>query len=275
MDAISSSITPRDLADRLWRPGAPLLIDVRRAAAVAARPLLIASALRRPPETVAAWAGMLPPGPVVVYCVHGHEVSQKAAAALRARGRDACFLEGGLEGWLGQELPTVRLRPPLGETPSLWVTRERPKIDRIACPWLIRRFLDPLAEILFVPSARVAEVAAATGGVPFDVPDVEFGHREERCSFDALLDLFGLAAPGLADLARIVRGADTARLDLAPEAAGLLAVSLGLSLVFADDREQLAHGLVLYDALWAWARGARAATHDRRPGGAHLQVDPR
>jgi hypothetical protein len=207
--------------------------------------------------------------------VHGHEVSQEATATLRACGRDARFLEGGLEGWLAQELPTVHLRPPLGETPSLWVTRERPKVDRIACPWLIRRFLDPLAEILFVPNSRVAEVAAATGGVPFDVPDVEFGHREERCSLDAFLDLFGLAAPGLADLARIVRGADTARLDLAPEAPGLLAVSLGLSLVFADDQQQLAHGLVLYDALWAWARSTRAETDDRRPDRPRVPVDPR
>lgn len=273
---MDASITPAALQQSLRSAASPLVIDVRRHERFREARDLVRGALRRDPLRVAEWAKTLPASAsVVVYCVHGHEVSQEATATLRACGRDARFLEGGLEGWLAQELPTVHLRPPLGETPSLWVTRERPKVDRIACPWLIRRFLDPLAEILFVPNSRVAEVAAATGGVPFDVPDVEFGHREERCSLDAFLDLFGLAAPGLADLARIVRGADTARLDLAPEAPGLLAVSLGLSLVFADDQQQLAHGLVLYDALWAWARSTRAETDDRRPDRPRVPVDPR
>jgi hypothetical protein len=133
-----------------------------------------------------------------------------------------------------------------------WVTRERPKIDRIACPWLIRRFIDREAEFLFVPPSEVASVAARTGAVPFDVPGVELTHVGERCSFDAFLQKFGLGDPALAKLAVIVRGADTDRLELAPQAPGLLAISLGLVKNFDDDQALLAQGLVLYDALYAW-----------------------
>lgn len=146
-----------------------------------------------------------------------------------------------------------------------WVTRERPKIDRIACPWLIARFIDPAAEFLFVPSAEVHAVAARTGATPFDVEGVELSHDGPRCSFDAILQKYQLTDPALQELAVIVRGADTARLDLAPQAAGLLAISLGLSHNFRDDQEQLRHGLVLYDALYAWARYVRDETHTWNP----------
>ncbi len=149
--------------------------------------------------------------------------------------------------------------------PSRWITRERPKIDRIACPWLILRFIDAGAEILFVPAQNVRMAAEREHAIPFDVPDVRFSHRDEACSFDAFVADFELDDPALDTLARIIRGADTSRLDLAPEAAGLLAVSLGLSRVFADDSEMLRHGLVLYDALYAWAREARAETHGWPP----------
>jgi hypothetical protein len=135
-----------------------------------------------------------------------------------------------------------------------WITRARPKIDRIACPWLIARFIDSAPEFLYVPADQVLCVAAETGAVPFDVPGVEMGHVGERCSFDAFLTKYGLADPALQRLADIVRGADTARLDLAPEAAGLYAISLGLSRNFADDHEMLRHGMVMYDALYAWCR---------------------
>jgi hypothetical protein len=146
-----------------------------------------------------------------------------------------------------------------------WVTRERPKIDRVACPWLIARFVDPEAEFLFVPPAEVARVAAETGATPYDVEGVELSHDGPRCSFDAFLARYRLADPALAELAVIVRGADTARLDLAPQCAGLLAISLGLSRLFADDHEQLRHGFVVYDALYAWLTRARDETHTWNP----------
>jgi hypothetical protein len=146
-----------------------------------------------------------------------------------------------------------------------WVTRERPKIDRIACPWLIARFIDPQAELLFVPAGEVPRVAEETGAIPYDVPDVELSHVGEPCSFDAFLAKYGLTDPALGQLAVSVRGADTNRLDLAPQAAGLLAVSLGLSHNFADDHEMLAQGMVLYDALYAWCRSCRDEVHDWRP----------
>jgi hypothetical protein len=146
-----------------------------------------------------------------------------------------------------------------------WVTRERPKVDRIACPWLIARFIDQSAEFLFVPPAEVGRVAIEAGATPFDVEGVELTHVGPKCSFDAFLEKYQLTDPALADLARIVRGADTARLDLAPECAGLLAVSLGLSRLFSDDMEQLQHGFVVYDALYKWLREARTETHSWNP----------
>jgi hypothetical protein len=146
-----------------------------------------------------------------------------------------------------------------------WITRERPKIDRIACPWLIRRFIDPAAEFLFVPPGDVMRRAAETGAVPFDVEGVELTHEGPLCSFDALLAKYRIEDPALHELAVIVRGADTARLDLAPQAAGLLAISLGLSHNFRDDHEQLEHGFVIYDALLAWSRHVRDETHSWNP----------
>jgi len=142
-----------------------------------------------------------------------------------------------------------------------WVTRERPKIDRIACPWLILRFIDRDAEFLYVPAPDVLRVAAETGATPYDIPGVEMSHVGDLCSFDAFLAKYGLAEPALHDLATIVRGADTSRLELAPQSAGLYAISLGLSRIFADDQMMLQHGLVLYDALFAWCREGRSETH--------------
>ena len=146
-----------------------------------------------------------------------------------------------------------------------WVTRERPKIDRIACPWLIARFIDKEAEFLFVPPDRVMAVAEQTGAIPYDVAGVELTHDGPLCSFDAILKKYNLTDASLAELATIVRGADTERPDLAPQCAGLLAVSLGLSQVFADDHEQLRHGMVLYDALYAWSMHARGERHTWNP----------
>lgn len=146
-----------------------------------------------------------------------------------------------------------------------WITRERPKIDRIACPWLVARFIDPDAEFLYVPGADVLRLAAETGAIPYDIPGVELTHEGELCSFDAFLKKYALTDPALAQLAVIVRGADTARLDLAPQSAGLFALSLGLSRCFADDHEMLKHGLVMYDALFAWCRDGQRESHNWPP----------
>jgi len=135
-----------------------------------------------------------------------------------------------------------------------WVTREHPKIDRIACPWLIARFIDRAPEFLYVPADQVEAIAAETGAVPYDVPNVELGHAGELCSFDAFVKKYHLTDPALQKLAVIVRAADTDRPDLAPEAAGLLAISRGLSRNFPDDHAMLRQGMVLYDALYAWCR---------------------
>jgi hypothetical protein len=146
-----------------------------------------------------------------------------------------------------------------------WVTRERPKIDRIACPWLIARFIDSDAEFLFVPPDEVSRVARQSDAVPYDVEGVELSHEGPLCSFDAFLAKYQLQDASLADLASIVRGADTDRLDTAPQCAGLLAISLGLSRMFQDDHEQLRHGFVIYDALYAWLRDARSERHTWNP----------
>jgi len=135
-----------------------------------------------------------------------------------------------------------------------WVTRERPKIDRIACPWLIARFIDPNDEFLYVPAADVMKTARETGATPFDVPNVDYGHHGDKCSFDAFVDRHRLTDPALLRLAQIVRGADTGRPDLTAQSPGLLAISQGLSAVFADDHEMLRHGRVVYDALYAWCQ---------------------
>ena len=142
-----------------------------------------------------------------------------------------------------------------------WITRERPKIDRIACPWLIARFIDQEPEFLYVPTKDVLTMAAQTGAIPYDIPGAELSHVGDLCSFDAFLKKYALTDPALQQLAVIVRGADTSRLDLTPQSSGLYAVSLGLSQVFADDQEMLKHGMVMYDALYAWCKHCQAETH--------------
>ncbi|WP_019866782.1 chromate resistance protein ChrB domain-containing protein [Methylovulum miyakonense] len=146
-----------------------------------------------------------------------------------------------------------------------WITRERPKIDRIACPWLVARFIDSEAEFLYVPSADVLRIAGEVGAIPYDIPDVELSHVGGSCSFDAFLQKYRLDDPALQQLAVIVRGADTSRLELAPQSAGLYAISLGLSQTFADDHALLGHGMVMYDALYAWCRHCQTETHNWPP----------
>lgn len=146
-----------------------------------------------------------------------------------------------------------------------WITRERPKIDRIACPWLITRFIDAKAEFLYVPSGDVLRLAREENAIPYDIPGVELSHVEELCSFDAFLHKYALDDPALQQLAKIVRGADTARLDLTPQSAGLYAISLGLSQAFADDHEMLKHGLIIYDALYTWCKDCQNESHNWPP----------
>jgi len=148
-----------------------------------------------------------------------------------------------------------------------WITRERPKIDRIACPWLILRFIDPDAEFLYVPADKVLAIAQESGAIPYDIPGVELSHVGEGCSFDAFVAKYQLADPGLERLALIVRGADTSRLDLAPQCAGLYAISLGLSATIANDHEMMRHGLIVYDALYAWCAHLQDETHSWPPSG--------
>jgi rhodanese-related sulfurtransferase len=253
MDTVS--ITPRTLHSLIGSPRSPLVLDVRRDKAFDADNAIIASALRVDGD-LAAFATRHAHGrPIVAYCVHGHEVSQEAARTLGNAGHAASFLEGGIEDWRAQGLPTVARRPewrvPGG---SRWITRERPKIDRIACPWLIQRFIDPLAQFDYVPTPKVLEEAERRGAVPYDIPGAHVTHRGERCSFDALIEDFALRDPALDMLATIVRGADTDRHDLAPQCAGLVATSLGLSRRFSDDHEMLAQALPVYDGLYAWCR---------------------
>ena len=262
---MNAMITAAELRSALAGRQPPLLIDVRRPPAFRAAPDMAAGALRRDPAAVASWARELPrAASVVVYCVHGHEVSQNAARALQDLGIAARYLEGGLEeGWkaAGGE---VASKPK--EASTRWVTREHPKIDRIACPWLVARFVDSEAEFLYVPPKTVLQTAREKGAAPYDVPDVQFSHEGDRCSFDAFLKTYRLTGdPALARLALIVRGADTGRLDLAPQAAGLLAVSLGLSRNFTGDHEMLKHGMVMYDALYAWCKDGHDETHTWNP----------
>ena len=260
----TATLDSRTLYSLLGSPGAPIVVDVRRRPAFEGDPRLIPSALRPDGDLTAFVAKQAGNRPIVTYCVHGHEVSRNAAHDLARAGHKATFLEGGIEAWSTSGLPTVRSRPewrvPGG---SRWITRERPKIDRIACPWLIQRFIDPLATFDYVPAARVFEEAAARNAVAYDIAGAPVTHRGERCSFDALLEDFELADPGLARLADIVRGADTDRLDLAPQSAGLLATSLGLSKRFPDDHEMLAQAMPLYDGLYAWCRAEVAGTSER------------
>lgn len=261
------SLTPSELYSRLGTPEAPIVIDACRCEDYDAAPRLVPTARWRDHQKVGDWAHEIPRGQsVVVVCVRGKKVSQSAAAELRLRGIDAAVLEGGNEAWLAAGLPTVAKRLGVGNREgraTRWVTRVRPKIDRIACPWLIARFIDPAARFFYVEAAEVINAAKELDATPFDVDGVDLTHRGERDSFDAILEDFGIEDPALDRVATIVRGADTARLDLAPEAAGLLAISLGIShLSGPEDHVALERGFIVYDALYAWARFAASETHN-------------
>lgn len=257
-----NAISVADLAQLQAQNSGVLILDVRRAQAAKASGVQIPGAQLRDPALWLDWKDNIPKARrVVVYCAHGHEISQGLTAALRAMDIDAFFLNGGFSEWVGSGLETVPIKPAQAGA-TQWVTRERPKIDRIACPWLIKRFIDKDAEFLYVPAADVMRTAKETGATPYDVPDVEMGHAGELCSFDAFLRKYDLDDPALQLLAVIVRGADTSRLDLAQQSAGLYALSLGLSQNFSDDHELLGYGMVMYDALYAWCNSCQIATRN-------------
>jgi rhodanese-related sulfurtransferase len=258
MDTVS--LAPAELHALIGSSAAPVVLDVRRDPAFDADDSIIASALR-PQGDLARFAAQHAPGArLVAYCVHGHEVSQEAARLLSQAGHEASYLEGGIEAWRALHLPTVRRRPewrvPGG---SRWITRERPKIDRVACPWLIRRFIDPLARFDYVPREEVLDEARRREAVAYDIDGAPVTHRGERCSFDALIEDFALHDAALDRLAAIVRGADTGRPDLAPECGPLVATSQELSRRFGDDHEMLAHAMTVYDELFARCRAAAAS----------------
>lgn len=271
VSASEYTISPVNLWRLIGTAHAPRILDTRRREVFDAAAALLPGAVWRDAVDVDAWSCDLDrTQPVVVACKAGHEFSQMAAAQLRADGVDARVLTGGYAAWMEAGLPLVtkaeleRLAP---RRPSLWVTRRRPKIDGVACPWLIRRFIDPEARFLYVNPPEVPAVARETGAIPFDIEGIEISHDGERCSFDTLLKIFGLEdEPSLARVALIVRGADTARPDIASEAAGLHAMSLGLSALSGDDDHgMIAQGFLFYDSLFAWARFAASERHNWVP----------
>lgn len=261
-----NTISPEKVARLIGVPHGPALIDVRGKEDFAADPRFIPGAIRRAYESVSSWAPDFAGRSAIVICERGQKVSEGVAAWLRHAGSPSAeVLVGGHAAWAQAGLPLVaegKLPPRDLQGRTVWVTRSRPKIDRIACPWLIRRFVDPEAVFLFVSPAEVQSVAERFNGAPFDIEGVFWSHRGEFCTFDTMLDELGLRSGALDRIAVIVRGADTARLELAPEAPGLLAASLGLSRMHLDDLEQLQAGITLYDAFYRWARDASEETHN-------------
>jgi rhodanese-related sulfurtransferase len=257
------SISVAQLFRLIGTPDQPHLIDVRTEEDFAADPRLIPTARHMSHLRIAETIGQFGERGTIVICQRGKKLSEGAAAFIRAAGKPAESLEGGMLAWLDAGLPALPANfLPRTNKASLWVTRHRPKIDRIACPWLIRRFIEPEAQFLFVSPTEVLAVAEHFGATPFDIEGVQYSHRGDFCSFDAILDDFGLRTEALDRLALVVRGADTDRHDLAPEAAGLLAISVGLSRQYRNDEDQLEAGILLYDALYRWARDGFDEGHD-------------
>ncbi|WP_298835731.1 chromate resistance protein ChrB domain-containing protein [uncultured Roseobacter sp.] len=260
------NISPDALMRMIGTPSAPVLIDVTLDEDFEKDPCVIPTARRYPHDRLEALVPELAGRHVITICQKGLKLSQGAAALLRTDGIRAEVLEGGNEGWKAAGLPRIpaaALPDPLRG--SRWVTRHRPRVDRIACPWLIRRFVDPAARFLFVPPSEVEGVAVHYGAVSFDAPGARRTHQGGNCTFDEMLAGFGLKTQPLARMARVIRGADTNMHDLAPEAAGLMALSVGLARMYSDDAAQLEAGLSLYDALYRWARDGQSETTHALP----------
>ncbi len=276
-----NQITPRQLARLIGTPGAPIVIDLCIDDDFSLDPRVIPAAFRHSYTEINNLADQCCGRSVVVYCQKGKKISEGGAAQLRTMDVRAQVLQGGVVAWRDAGLPLVPyekipLATPLSENAqtdtrrqslsnhksTVWVTRHRPKIDRIACPWLIRRFIDPAARFLFVPPATVDEVAALFNAVAFDVEGAFWSHRGTFCTFDTMLQDFELTTEPLQTMATAIRAADTDNSDLAPQAAGLLAMSVGLSRMYKDDLLQLDAGMVFYDALYRWARDGLNEQHN-------------
>lgn len=257
--AAPNEISCKQLLRLIGLPDCPMIVDISIDPDFAQDPFLIPGSWRHPHTDFEGLIARLAGRACIITCQKGIKLSQGLASRLRGRGIDAQYLQGGMFGW--RDTPDAP-RIPVATLPaaSLWVTRHRPKIDRIACPWLIRRFVDADAEFLFVSPDQVAGVADRYNATPFDVPDVALSHQGELCTFDAMLELFDLRTDALDRLAQVIRAADTGRDDI-PQAAGLLAVSVGLSRMYRDDHAQLHAAMPLYDAMYRWARDGAGETH--------------
>jgi rhodanese-related sulfurtransferase len=268
----STLITTQQFSKLVGLPNAPAIVDVRIDDDYRADPRLVPGSLRRDYRVISSWAPDYRGKSVVVVCQRGQKLSEGTAAWLRHDGIEAQTLEGGFEAWKKANEPLVRtdkLPPRDDKHRTVWVTRSRPKVDRIACPWLIRRFIDPNAVFLFVLPPEVTAVAERFNATPFDIDDAFWSHRGDTCTFDTMIEEFGLKTAPLLQLAKIVRGADTGRPDLTPQSAGLLAASLGYSRMYREDLPQLEAAMGFYDAMYRWCRDATAETHNwpsNKPG---------
>jgi rhodanese-related sulfurtransferase len=259
-----TQVTVPQLSRLIGLPDAPAVIDVRTEDEFEADPRLIPTARRHDFLNSVNWARQYAGRSVIVSCQRGLKLSQGTAAWLRHEGINAQTLDGGHEAWSRDRQPLVRAdKLPKGDETgrSVWITRARPKVVRIACPWLIRRFIDPAAVFLFVAPSEVQAVADQFNATPFDICNVFWSDRDKKCTFDVMIEELGLDFEALSRLALIVRGADTGRLDLTPQSAGLLAASLGYSRMFRDDLAQLDAAMALYDAFYRWCRDATEETH--------------
>lgn len=262
--ASPNEITPSQLLRLIGTPDCPEIVDISIDPDFANDPNLIPGAYRHPHTDLVGLVKRLNGKRAIISCQQGIKLSQGLAAHLRCEGIDAEYLQGGNYGWRDMaHAPRIpaKAMPPQTDGRTLWVTRHRPKIDRIACPWLIRRFVDKDARFLFVSPAEVAGVAERYNAIPFDIEDTFWSHRGPNCTFDTMLDEFNLRTPALDRLSTVVRAADTDTHKLAPEAAGLLALSVGLSRQHRDDLEQLEAGMHMYDALYRWARDGADEGH--------------
>jgi len=260
-----TQITVAQLSRLIGTPDAPVIVDVCIDEDFNEDPRLIPTAIRHPFHNIQELVPALLGKKVVVICQKGLKLSEGAGAILRANGIRAENLQGGNLAWRDAGAPLVsaaKIPERNADGQTVWVTRLRPKIDRIACPWLIRRFIDPQAQFLFVAAPTVLMVAEKFNATPFDMEDIFWSHRGDQCTFDTMIEEFSLDIPALKHLAIIVRGSDTDQHDLAPEVAGLLAASLGLSRMYRDDLAQLDASMVLYDAMYRWARDATSEQHD-------------
>ncbi|MCJ8322342.1 MAG: chromate resistance protein [Rhizobiales bacterium] len=260
-----NEITISQLNRLIGLPDQPIIVDVCIDEDFKLLPRLIPSSFRHSFKNIAELAAELTTQKVVIVCQKGKKLSQGAAAILRDCGVNAEFLQGGILAWQQAGLPLIPLKKS-----DLWVSKQRPKIDRIACPWLIRRFINPKAKFLFVEKSEIANVAEKFDAIAFDIAGERYSHKGSGCTFDSLLEDFSLDTEALRRMATIIRGADTNKPELAPQVVGLLAISLGLSRQYKDDLQQLEAGMAIYDALYRWARDAVNEQHNSASSGGDL-----